>query len=138
AGADRAVGQASRSSNGARGCSDRRFTVGIDLTQRMNAQPEILFDRRGSAGIVTLNRSEVLNAVTHNMVRQLAEELDKWKSDGAITRVVIRAKGARAFSAGGDLREVTDQGQTGNQDEALVFFRNEYLLNTAMKLYPKP
>ena len=29
---------------------------------------EILFERRGAAGIVTLNRPKALNAVTHAMV----------------------------------------------------------------------
>jgi enoyl-CoA hydratase len=104
----------------------------------MNAESEILFDRRGAAGVVTLNRPEVLNAVTHNMVRQLSVQLDRWKDDAAVTRVIIRANGERAFSAGGDLRDVTEQGPTGRLDEALIFFRNEYLLNTAIKRYPKP
>ena len=33
---------------------------------------DILFERRGAAGIVTLNRPKALNAVTHEMVRALA------------------------------------------------------------------
>ena len=32
---------------------------------------DILFARRGAAGIVTLNRPKALNAVTHEMVRAL-------------------------------------------------------------------
>ena len=32
-------------------------------------EPEILFERRGTAGVVTLNRPKALNAVTLNMVR---------------------------------------------------------------------
>jgi len=104
----------------------------------MPSEPEILFERRGAAGVVSLNRPEVLNAVTHNMVRLLAAQLDIWKNDAGVTRVIIRANGERAFSAGGDLREVTEQGRTGRQDEALVFFRDEYLLNAAIKRYPKP
>lgn len=101
----------------------------------MNSEPEILFDRRGAAGIVTLNRPKALNALTHDMVRKLAEKLDAWKDDGAVSRVIIRANGERAFCAGGDLREVTTRGK---EEEALVFFRDEYLLNAAIKRYPKP
>lgn len=101
----------------------------------MNAEPEILFDRRGSAGIVTLNRPKALNALTHDMLRQLAAQLDGWKNDDAVTRVIIRANGGRAFCAGGDLREVTVRGK---EKEALVFFRDEYRLNAAIKRYPKP
>ena len=104
----------------------------------MQNEPEILFDRKGAAGIVTLNRPGALNALTHNMVRLLAAKLDEWKSDAAVTRIVIRANGERAFSAGGDLREVTEWGRTGRYAEALVFWRDEYLLNAAIKRYPKP
>ena len=42
----------------------------------MNAEPEILFARRGAAGLVTLNRPQALNAVTLAMVRALARKLD--------------------------------------------------------------
>ena len=38
-------------------------------------RPEILFERRGAAGIVTLNRPQALNAVTHAMVRALTRQL---------------------------------------------------------------
>jgi enoyl-CoA hydratase len=104
----------------------------------MQTEPEILFDRKGVAGIVTLNRPAALNALTHNMVRLLAAKLTEWKNDAAVTRVVICANGERAFSAGGDLREVTEWGRTGRHKEALVFWRDEYLLNAAIKRYPKP
>jgi enoyl-CoA hydratase len=32
------------------------------------SEDEILFERRGAAGIITLNRPKALNAVTHAMV----------------------------------------------------------------------
>jgi enoyl-CoA hydratase/carnithine racemase len=105
---------------------------------QQSVEAEILFDRKGFAGIVTLNRPGALNALTHNMVRLLAAKLDDWKRDAAVTRVMIRAHGERAFSAGGDLREVTEWGRSGRYAEALVFWRDEYLLNAAIKRYPKP
>lgn len=101
----------------------------------MNSEAEILFDRKGAAGIVTLNRPKALNALTHEMVRALAAKLDEWKNDDAVTRVIIRANGERAFCAGGDLRGVTARGK---EKEALVFFQDEYRLNAAIKRYPKP
>src|SRR5262245_61448599 len=99
---------------------------------------DILFDRRGAAGIVTLNRPKALNAVTHEMVRALARQLDAWAGDAAVTRVVIVAAGEKAFSAGGDIRALYELGRAGKQPEALAFFREEYILNTAIKRYPKP
>jgi len=85
----------------------------------------ILFERRGAAGVVTLNRPKALNAVTHGMVRALRAELDRWANDPAITRVVIVAAGERAFSAGGDIRALYDLGKAGRIDDALQFWRDE-------------
>jgi len=102
------------------------------------SEPEILFERRGAAGIVTLNRPKALNAVTHGMVLALRAQLTRWADDPAITRVVITASGERAFSAGGDIRALYDLGKAGMQAEALQFWRDEYPLNAGIKNYRKP
>jgi enoyl-CoA hydratase len=99
---------------------------------------DILFERRGAAGLVTLNRPKALNAVTHAMVHALAGQLAAWKDDAAVTRVVIRAEGERAFSAGGDIRALYELGRAGHHAEALTFWRDEYPLNVFIKRYPKP
>ncbi|MBV9262343.1 MAG: enoyl-CoA hydratase/isomerase family protein, partial [Pseudolabrys sp.] len=105
----------------------------------MAADDDILFERRGTAGVVTLNRPQALNAVTHEMVRALRDHLDRWAADETITRViVVAAAGSRAFSAGGDIRALTDLGKAGKHDEALAFWRDEYRLNTVIKNYRKP
>jgi len=101
-------------------------------------EAEILFERRGAAGIVTLNRPKALNAVTHAMVLALRTKLDRWADDAAITRVIITGAGDRAFSAGGDIRALYDLGKAGRHDEALQFWRDEYPLNAAIKNYRKP
>jgi enoyl-CoA hydratase/carnithine racemase len=102
------------------------------------SDPEILFDRRGAAGLVTLNRPHALNAVTLDMVRALRAQLEAWRHDGAVTRIVVVAAGRRAFSAGGDLRRIYELGRAGRQEESLLFWREEYALNAAIKRYPKP
>jgi enoyl-CoA hydratase len=99
---------------------------------------EILFERRGVAGIVTLNRPAALNALTHAMVRALAEQLAAWETDPAVARVIIAAAGGRAFSAGGDLRALYDLLQTGHADEALRYWWDEYRLDAFIKRYRKP
>jgi enoyl-CoA hydratase len=104
----------------------------------MTSEPEILFERRGAAGIVTLNRPQALNAVTHGMVRALRARLDQWRDDPAVTRVVVMAAGGRAFSAGGDLRALYDLGRAGRHEEACDFWRDEYALNAVIKHYRKP
>ena len=104
----------------------------------MSSDPEIQFERRGAAGIVTLNRPQALNAVTLIMVRALRAQLDQWRDDPAVTRVLVCGAGERAFSAGGDLRQVFELGRAGRHEDALTYWREEYALNTVIKHYPKP
>jgi len=104
----------------------------------MNSQPDIVFERRGAAGIVTLNRPQALNAITHAMVRALVAQLAAWAHDPAVTRVVVHAPGARAFCAGGDLRDIYENGRAGRQADSLQYWRDEYRLNALIKHYPKP
>ena len=104
----------------------------------MNTEPEILFERRGCAGFVTLNRPYALNAATDNMVRQLARQLDVWENDSAIAHVVVKAAGDRAFCAGGDIRALYEQYKAGQVQKSIDFWRTEYTLNHRIKHYPKP
>jgi enoyl-CoA hydratase len=101
-------------------------------------EPEILFERRGTAAVVTLNRPRALNALTHNMVRLLTAQLKAWAADAAVTRVIVTAVGERAFCAGGDIRALYDLGRAGRYAEMLAFWREEYALNAMIKRYPKP
>jgi enoyl-CoA hydratase len=104
----------------------------------VNETADILFERRGAAGIVTLNRPQTLNAVTFGMVRALARQLEIWRHDPAVMRVLVTAAGSRAFSAGGDIRALYEAGTAGRYDEMLAFYGEEYVLNTNIKHYPKP
>ena len=101
-------------------------------------EAEILFARKGAAGLVTLNRPQALNAVTLGMVRALAAQLAAWRDDASVTRIVVTAAGGKAFSAGGDIRALYDAGTSGRHAEMLSFYGEEYVLNTVIKHYPKP
>lgn len=101
-------------------------------------EPEILFERRGTAGLVTFNRPKALNALTHNMVRRLAAQLETWAKDPTVTRVIVTAAGERAFCAGGDIRALYELGRAGRYADMLAFWREEYALNAMIKRYPKP
>jgi enoyl-CoA hydratase len=100
--------------------------------------PDILFTRRGVAGIVTLDRPRALNSLTHDMVLRLAAQLKAWRDDREVERVVVTAAGDRAFCAGGDIKVIYEHGHSGEHQRALAFWRDEYALNTLIKRYPKP
>ena len=99
---------------------------------------EILFEVRDGAGWVTLNRPSALNALTHDMARQLDARLEAWATDDAIARVVIEGAGERAFCAGGDIRDLYDVMGRGDEPFIDVFYRDEYRLNYRIHTYPKP
>jgi enoyl-CoA hydratase len=99
---------------------------------------DILFERRGLAGFVLLNRPEALNALTFEMVQALARQLAEWQGDPVIAHVVVTAAGERAFSAGGDLRALYELNRSGRTSEALAYWRTEYALNALIKHYRKP
>jgi enoyl-CoA hydratase len=98
---------------------------------------DILFEKRGAAGLITLNRSQALNALSHAMVVAMKAQLDAWAVDPEISCVVVSGAGERAFCAGGDIRAIAEAGRAGTP-YALDFWRDEYILNAAIKHYPKP
>ncbi|GAC1557067.1 MAG: enoyl-CoA hydratase/isomerase family protein [Beijerinckiaceae bacterium] len=102
------------------------------------SEPEIICKRRGASGTILLNRPQALNAITLNMVRELSGALERWEHDGAVASVVVSAAPSKAFSAGGDIRLLYDQGRAGHHSAQLDFWREEYRLNRRIRLYPKP
>jgi enoyl-CoA hydratase len=101
------------------------------------SEAEVLFERRGAVGLITLNRPKALNALTHDMCLQMKVQLDAWKDDAAVSIVVIQGSGDRAFCAGGDIRSLYESGKAGTP-YALDFYRDEYIVDAAIKHYPKP
>ena len=66
----------------------------------MTDEAEILFERRGALGLITLNRPKALNALTQNMCVAMKAQLDLWRHDDAIKTVAVRGAGDRASAPG--------------------------------------
>ena len=62
----------------------------------------------GEIGIVTLNRPKVLNALNHELMDELVKALEQFDQDDNI-RVIILTGGERAFAAGADIKEMSDE-----------------------------
>jgi enoyl-CoA hydratase/carnithine racemase len=99
---------------------------------------EVICEKMGCCGRITLNRPKALNALTLNMVREIAAALNRWESDPTVACVIITGAGGKAFCAGGDIRILYDLGKAGRYGEQLCFWREEYRLNRRIKFYPKP
>ena len=65
----------------------------------------ILIERRGAVGIVTLNRPQALNALNKALVAELAAAIDEFERDDAIGAIVLTGND-KAFAAGADVKEM--------------------------------
>jgi enoyl-CoA hydratase len=107
----------------------------------MHATTDILCERRGKSGHITLNRPKALNALTLPMIRVMDPQLRAWASDPSVETIVLTGAGEKAFCAGGDVRAVYEAGKGINgADKALTrdFFFEEYRLNRLIHRYAKP
>ena len=65
----------------------------------------IKVDRQDRVAVITLNRPEVLNALSYQLVRELDEAIADMADDDGVGAIVITGTGERAFSAGADIHE---------------------------------
>jgi len=98
---------------------------------------EVLFEKRGNIGLITLNRPKALNSLTHGMCVAIKAQLDEWKISPSVQAVVVIGAGEKAFCAGGDVVKVTQSYKAGTT-EWRDFFHDEYLMNIAIAEFPKP
>ena len=64
---------------------------------------DVLFERQGPIGRVTLNRPVVLNAINWSILRRLMWAIEQAEADPEV-RVIILSGAGRSFCAGGDLQ----------------------------------
>lgn len=112
----------------------------------MRNESPILTEVVGGLGVITLNRPKALNALTLEMVRELAVVLQGWATNPDVLAVLLQGSArppvegkpvARHFCAGGDIRFMHDAALVG--DPAVEdFFTEEYALDHALHVYPKP
>jgi enoyl-CoA hydratase/carnithine racemase len=101
----------------------------------------VLAERRNHLGILTLNRSKALNALSLEMIRLVAAQLLAWRDDPQIGAVLLRGANREgktpAFCAGGDIRYFHVAALAG--DPTLEdFFSEEYALNHLIHTFGKP
>jgi enoyl-CoA hydratase len=69
----------------------------------------ILVERRGRVGLVTLNRPEALNALNKATLDELVAAVTAMDTDPGVGAVVITGS-RKAFAAGADIKEMASQG----------------------------
>jgi enoyl-CoA hydratase/carnithine racemase len=77
---------------------------------------QLIYNKRGKVVEITLNRPDVLNALSVELYTELGEAVAQASLDSEVQVVVITGAG-RAFSTGGDLK----QGDTVNREDPSLF-----------------
>jgi len=72
------------------------------------AYQDIIVERKGKVGIVTLNRPKALNALCDSLVAELGQAFDELEADPAVGAIVITGS-EKAFAAGADIKEMKDR-----------------------------
>jgi enoyl-CoA hydratase/carnithine racemase len=96
---------------------------------------DLIFTKKNHIGLISLNRTKTLNALTLDMIQSMHEQLLSWEQDPEVHAVVIKAEPGRAFCAGGDVRSLYCMKNQPNQCD---FFLHEYSLNNYIHTYTKP
>jgi enoyl-CoA hydratase len=101
------------------------------------SEPDLIVRREGAAGIIRLNRPKAINAVTLEMFRDIEKALDRFEPDPAIGLILLEGAGERGLCAGGDIRALYESSKVRG-DLGKILWREEYILNDRIALFPKP
>ncbi|XP_076821699.1 3-hydroxyisobutyryl-CoA hydrolase, mitochondrial-like [Clavelina lepadiformis] len=92
-------------------------------------EDDVLFEEKGGARIITLNRPTKLNALNLSMIKKIYPKMKEWEEDPRTTLIIMKGAGGKAFCAGGDIDSITEAAREGKFSPGEDFFRSEYELN---------
>jgi len=79
----------------------------------------IVSEKRGKVGVITLNRPKALNALSSALFHEVNDALFKFDSDDSVGAIVITGS-EKAFAAGADIKEMKD-------NVAIECYKNNFL-----------
>jgi enoyl-CoA hydratase len=75
----------------------------------MGTYETVLVEREDAVGVITLNRPKALNALSGQLLRELAAAVDELEKDDAIGCILVTGS-EKAFAAGADIKEMQPRG----------------------------
>jgi enoyl-CoA hydratase len=69
----------------------------------------VIVEKDGAVGVVTLNRPQALNALSYGLVKDLSLAMQAFDQDAEV-RVIIVTGGEKVFAAGADIKEMAERG----------------------------
>src|SRR5512145_443714 len=76
----------------------------------------LIYEVKNHIGYITLNRPEVMNAISYQMTREILDVCDQARRDPAVRVVILTGAREKAFGTGLDLKE-----RAQDTDETTVF-----------------
>lgn len=102
------------------------------MSSSASSTDDVIIEKIGDKGLITLNRPKALNALDLSMIRKILPQLKKWNDESSVKFVIIKGTGDKAFCAGGDIRAIADAKTAADKSVQKDFFREEYILNNAI------
>lgn len=94
---------------------------------------ELLFERDGLVGVLTINRPARRNALSEALVAALNQRIEALRDD-ATTRVIVLRSAGRVFCSGHDLGEMTGR----SAEEYAALFENCSRMMYGLRSLPQP
>ncbi len=80
----------------------------------------LTFDLTDGIARLTVNRPDKLNVLNAIVINELGDAVTRIETDAAVRGVIVTGAGNKAFVAGADINELTEQGVTGGRNRALL------------------
>jgi enoyl-CoA hydratase len=89
----------------------------------MAKEESVVFEQRKGSGYITLNRPDALNALNRATLEALSSALERAGGDPATRAVIVTGAGGKAFSAGADIRFLSQASPLEARDLARLAVR---------------
>ncbi len=91
------------------------------------AYDELIYSvEHGNVAVITLNRPEAMNALTHKTHTELAQAIDQADKDETV-RVIVLTGAGRGFCSGDDVKTIFLGGGSGSEEDRAAAYRGQTL-----------
>jgi len=84
----------------------------------------VIVEKDGAIGVVTLNRPQALNALSYGLVKDLSLAMQDLDHDPDV-RVIVVTGGEKVFAAGADIKEMAERGPFDDRIQERLAYRDK-------------